>query len=265
MSPNDVVSNVVFDPSFWVTPPKRKIRGVRFQNTSFSKAILSEVTFTDCGFEDCLFLGTQFREVEFHSCHFVNCNFWKASFRQVYLDPETIKLADRFKVEAANTGISVFQALLGNFAEERQDKFYMQADMSFRRWKRYQIWFDLRRKRIRKLPAYWQWASSITYEVVAGFGYRPSRFFVATVIAFLAISLLNYCVLGNAVEIDGKPVDHASFVDTVFYSFSVLTVLGFSTITPLSEFAKLLTVAEALLSIGWLGMFTSILVKRFLR
>jgi hypothetical protein len=232
---------------------------------AFAKSTLSKVTFTDCTFEDCIFVGTRFHDVEFHGCKFLNCNLWKARFRQVYIDPDTIKLDHRFKVEAANTGISVFQALLGNFAEERQDEFYMQADIQFRRWKRYQIWSNVRRKRIGWLPAAWQWLSSITYEGVAGFGYRPLRFFTVTVVLFLAVSLLNYWVIGDAVQIDGTRVDHASLVDTIFYTFSILTVLGFSSIIPTSECAKLLTVIEALTAIGWLGIFTSVLVKRFLR
>ncbi|TIS68577.1 hypothetical protein [Mesorhizobium sp.] len=68
----------------------------------------------------------------------------------------------------------------------------MQADIQFRRCKRYQIWSDVRRKRIGWLPAFWRWLSSIFYEEVAGFGYRPFRFFTGTVVLFLAVSLLNY-------------------------------------------------------------------------
>lgn len=265
MSPGDLVSNIVFDQRRWLAPPQRRLRDVTFRNVAFSNSTLSKVTFTDCTFEDCIFVGARFHEVEFHGCKFLNCNFWKARFRQVYLDPNTIQLDHRFKVEAANTGISVFQALLGNFADERQDEFYMQADIRFRRWKRYQIWSDVRRKRISWPPAIWQWLSSITYEGVAGFGYRPLRFFSATVVLFLAVSFVNYWAIGDAVEIDGARVAHASLVDTVFYTFSILTVLGFSTIVPTSEYAKLLTVMEALTAIGWLGIFTSVLVKRFLR
>lgn len=265
MSPGDVVSNIVFDQHQWLEPQQTRFREVTYRNVAFSKLTLSRLTFSDCSFEDCIFVGTHFEEIDFHSCKFVNCNFWKARFRQVYLNPDTIKLEQRFKVEAANTGISVFHALLGNFAEERQDEFYMQTDILFKRWKRYQIWSDVRRKRIRWLPAFWRWLSSITYECVAGFGYRPARFFLVTVVLFLVFSLLNYWVIGDAVKVDGVLVAHATWVDTIFYTFSILTVLGFSSIVPASECAKLITVMEALMAIGWLGVFTSILVKRFLR
>lgn len=124
MSPGDVVSNTIFAEGSWgPPPPQRSLREVTFKNVAFSKATLSRITFTDCMFEDCLFLGTRFREVEFHKCKFMNCNLWKARFRQVYLDPHTIHFDRRFKVDAANTGISVFQGLLANFADERQASF----------------------------------------------------------------------------------------------------------------------------------------------
>ena len=259
------MANVEFKQPQWQAPPRRKIREVTFKNVAFSSSKLLKVTFTDCHFEDCLFLGTRFQEVEFHTCKFINCNFWKARFQQVYLDPATIKLDHRFKVEAPNTGILLFQALLSNFAEERQDTFYMQADILFRRWKRYQVLSDVRRKRIGRLRGIVRWLKSIVYDWAVGFGYGPWRFFGTTVVLFLAFSYLNYLVIGDAVKIDGSPVLQVSEVDAVFYTFSIMTVLGFSSIVPTSDCAKLLTVMEALLAIGWLGIFTSVLVKRFLR
>ncbi len=269
MSPGDTVANAVFPPGEW-TSPNRKIKGVTFKGVSFSKTNISQVTFIDCKFEDCLFIGTKLIEVEFHGCDLVNCNFWKIRLTRVYLHPGKVRFAPRFRKEAANVGISIFQEMLSNFAEERQDQFFMLADIEFRRWKRYQIGHDLRRERKTRREALWEWVSSIVYEYLAGFGYRPLRFFICTVILFSTVSYMNYIVLGDAIQVAGMVVApggtaHASFIDTFFYSFSVLTVLGFSTVTPSSDCAKMIAVLEALASIGWLGMFTAVLVKRFLR
>lgn len=267
MSPGDTVSNTVFPPGDWI-PPTRKIKRVRFQGAAFSKTTISQVTFIDCWFEDCLFIGAHLSEVEFHGCDLVNCNFWKVRLTRVYLRPDKVKFARRFRVEAANIGISIYHAMLSNFAEERQDMFFMLADIRFRRWKRYQIWHDLREERKTKREAWWEWTSSITYEGISGFGYRPMRFFMVTVALFLAVSCMNYTLIGDAMQVAGAAVAkgaRASFIDSIFYSFSVLTVLGFSSVTPSSDGAKILTVLEALASIGWLGIFTAVLVKRFLR
>src|SRR3546814_20882523 len=59
----------------------------------------------------------------FHGCDLMNCNLWKIRLTRVYLRPERVKFARRFRVEAANVGISAFQAMLSNFTEERQDLF----------------------------------------------------------------------------------------------------------------------------------------------
>ncbi len=264
MSPGDVVTNFIFYPGRW-RPPTGGIREVTFRGVAFSKAIFSRLSFTNCKFEDCLFVGSRFREVEFHGCTFLNCNFWKAQFKHVYLDPRSIKLEERFEVEAANAGVSLFQALLSNFSDERQDEFYMLADIQFRRWKRHQLSSDLRRKRISPSAARWRHFASVAYEALAGFGYRPVRFFIWTLSLFIIVSAINYFLIGDAVQVGSNPVSHASFVDTVFYTFSILTVLGFSTVVPVTCYAKILTVLEALAAIGWLGIFTAILVKRFLR
>jgi hypothetical protein len=269
MSPGEEVANTVFPAGEWV-PPNRKIKNVTFRGVAFSKTTISQVTFKDCVFKDCLFIGTQLTEVEFHGCSLIDCNFWKIRLSRVYLNPNKIKLGRKFRVEAANVGISIFHAMLSNFAEERQDQFFMLADINFRRWKRYQIWHDLREEKKSFIEAGWEWFSSLIHEWVAGFGYRPLQFFIVTIGLFVAVSILNFNLIGDQLQVSGatptaETSPHASFIDATFYTFSVLTVLGFSVVTPSSDLAKILSVLEALASIGWLGMFTAILVKRFLR
>ena len=276
MSPGDKVANIVFPPGPWV-PPTSDIKNVTFRNVAFNKTTISQVTFTECTFEDCTFTRAHLDEVEFHGCDLINCALYKMRLTRVYLRPERVKFAPRFRVDAANVGISAFQAMLSNFAEERQDHFFMQAEIEFRRWKRYQIWYDLRVENLTRWEAWWEWTCSIMHEGLTGFGYRPIRFLMWTIALFFAVSCMNYFLIGGSIQVAGAAVTsvapgtgaevpaHASFIDSVFYSFSVLTVLGFSSVTPSSDGAKILTVFEALASIGWLGIFTAVLVKRFLR
>lgn len=277
MSPGDVVSDIVLGRGVWPAA-ERHVRQVTFRNVAFSKR-MSRLTFTECTFEKCLFIGTRFREIEFHHCDFFDCNFWKARFTKVYLDPNRIILGKKFREMAANAGISVFQALVANFADEQQADFHMSADIQFRRWKRYQIWNDLRRQQSRRPNAKgkwlkWlsnmayatgKWLKSVVYELIAGFGYRPGRLFITTVALFFAVACVNHFFIGDRLTVNGMAVSHMSFVDSIFYTFSILTVLGFSSIVPADSFAKLLTVFEALAAIGWLGILTSVFVKRFVR
>src|SRR3546814_18377351 len=87
----------------------------------------------------------------------MNCNLWKIRLTRVYLRPERVKLARRFRVVAAHVGISVFHAMLSNFTEELQALFFMQADISFRRWTRYQIWHELREEKKTQRTAWGGW------------------------------------------------------------------------------------------------------------
>jgi hypothetical protein len=101
--------------------------------------------------------------------------------------------------------------------------------------------------------------------MATGFGYRPWRFIVTTVIVFTVFSFVNMTLLPGALRQDGDVIKEIALSDAIFYTYSMLTALGFSTIVPITGFAKILAVAEALLGIGWLGLFTSLLVKRFIR
>ena len=86
-----------------------------------------------------------------------------------------------------------------------------------------------------------------------------------TIVVFIGISTLNHFVIGSDLLVNDVRPANIAFVDSIFYSFSVLTVLGFSSVVPDGTFSKLLTVFEALASVGWLAFFTSVLVKRLLR
>ena len=264
MSPGDEITNTLFRGEKW-GQPRLAIKKVTFRNVSISNMELFQITFTNCIFEDCIFKGSRFREVEFHKCRFINCNMWKSKFEQCYLDPATISLDRRYRVDASNVGVTMYHALLANYSNERQDAFYTIADIEFRRWKRYQLSYEIRKQNVDFLPGHWEKLKSLTYDLLTGYGYKPGRLSVVTVIGFLAIAVFNHFVSGGDLLINGQRPPSTSLVDSIFYTFSVLTVLGFSTVVPDSELAKLLTIFEVLVAIGWLSIFTSVLVKRLLR
>ena len=141
----------------------------------------------------------------------------------------------------------------------------MKADIEFRRWKRWQLNYDYHTEKITFLEKTREWAFSLIYEWVAGFGYQPWRFIIATIILFTLFSLINIHILPGALKGDGAPLNKMTVPDGIFYTYSMLTALGFSTIVPYTGFAKILAVMEALIGIGWLGVFTSLLVKRFIK
>lgn len=262
---SDHLKGVQFWPEIW---PRTltKVSGKTFTNVSLSKTKFNRVTFKECTFEDCLFIGTEFIEVEFHRCRFINCNFFKTSFQRCYLDPGTIKIDAVYKKTHANVFVTLFQRLLDNSAGMHQANFAALADIRFRQWKRAQIKFDLEKGYITKRRAFGLRFRSFLYEGLAGFGYKPWRFVGWTIVLFLMTSTMNGYFLSESLSLNGDPALHPSgWADSIFYSFSILTILGFSTITPVTAAAKLLTVFEALCAVGWLAILTSLLVKRLIR
>lgn len=258
------LENVLYEPSKWPTPPY-KVNGKKFLNVSLSKTSFSKVSFQNCHFEDCLLIGCNFQEVEFHRCTFKNCNFYKSEFYKCYLDPSVITFHKHYKKNYANVGVGLFQQLLDNSADQHQADHSMLADIAFRQWQRAQLRHDLAVGKITCLGYLLLFVRNFSFDWIAGYGYRPARFFGWTILLFLMISLINFWLLADSLTVNESGASGAGLVDAIYYTFSVLTVLGFSTVVPVSSTAKLVTVIQALAAIGWLGIFTSVLVKRFIR
>ena len=102
------LKSALYEPDSWPSG-LRKMRSIIFKNVSLSKTRFEGVTFTGCSFEDCLFIGSAFSNIEFHRCTFVNCNFYKAEFENCYIDPLTIAFHRRYRRQAANVGVQLYQ------------------------------------------------------------------------------------------------------------------------------------------------------------
>jgi hypothetical protein len=256
--------SVLYRPDNWPSQPKR-LTSFTFHNVSFSKTAFKDMTFTNCHFEDSLFIGSKFLNVEFHRCKFVNCNFYKTEFENCYIDPHTISFDKVYRRQMANIGVHLYHQLYQDASKSRQSSFEVKADIEFRRWKRWQLRYDQKSGKITAFGGLREYFFSVIYELVAGFGYNPWRFVVATVVLFTAFSLFNINILPGALKQDGQIIQQMTVPDAIFYTYSMLTALGFSTIVPDTGFAKILAVSEALIGIGWLGVFTSLLVKKFIK
>ena len=282
---SNALQNVVYRPDNWPTValaaespsipspseivplPRmpRQLKGWKFCNVSLSKTKISKVTFTRCDFEDCLFVGTSFLEVEFHHCKFINCNFSKAKFIESYLNPNCFSYNWRIWWHYANTGVGLFQELYENSSKSRQADFQATADFNLRRWERWQQKYELASKNINTIQFIYKVMSSFISEWTTGFGYRPLRFIVTTLLFFTAVSFVNMHFLSFSLKSDGGIINRMSWPDAIFYTYSLMTALGFSSIIPITSCAKIAAVGEGLCGIGWLGIFTSLLVKRFIR
>jgi hypothetical protein len=161
--------------------------------------------------------------------------------------------------------VGLYKTLVENSADLRQTEFQVAADIHFRRWKRSQLSFDRQDGNINQFQELYKKTSGYIYEWTSGFGYKPLRFFAVTIALFAIVTLGNYIFFRDQISIGSGNKTLSSVYDSIFYSFSILTVLGFSSITPVSAGAKIAAVSEALGAIGWLGIYTSLVVKRFVR
>lgn len=193
----DHLKAVIYEPAEW-PQALRKLKARKFNNVSFSKTSFSRVTLTNCNFEDCLFIGCYFQEVEF---------------------TDSIEFDKQYKKRYANIPVGLYQALLDNSSNMYQADFLMAADIRFCRWKRAQLAYDQKEKKISVYRAKWEYLKSWLYEHVAGFGYRPGRFFMCTICLFLLVSVINHCVLRGSISGNGGGGPVTSFADSVFYSF----------------------------------------------
>jgi len=259
------IRDVLYRPDEWPADKIHRIDSATFTNVSLSKTVIRQVTFSGCTFRDCLFIGTTFEEVEFHGCKFIDCNLNKVEFRACYIDPASFEFDRSYQKTASNVVLYLYHELYRNATDARQGHWAATADFRFRQWKRAQLNYDLDKGRISKFQKLRSQSGSDIYEYVAGFGYRPVRFMICTVIAFLFISLLNWVFVYESFLVNGHLVSNITLIDSIFYTFSMMTVLGFSFIVPVAATAKLLAVLLALLGVGWMGIFTALLVKRFLR
>lgn len=256
--------DALYEPDEW---PARlsKMKGRSFHNVSLSKTSFKNVTFTNCKFSDCLFIGANFKDVEFHNCTFTNCNLYKSNFSSCYIDPNSFFFNKTYRNTHANIPVSLYQNILENSAAEKQDNFARIADIKFRRWKRDQLRFDYKSGKITIKSLIIRHSGNWLYEAIAGYGYSPVRYAGATMIFFSAASLLTMRVMDGKLIVGGQIASNISLYDSLFYTYSMMTALGFSSVIPATPDAKLYAIFLALSGIAWLGVFTSLLVKRVLK
>jgi hypothetical protein len=141
-------------------------------------------------------IGTIFSAVQFHQCRFRNCNFYKAEIINCYFDPKSVEFDRKYKWTASNIGVTFFQTLLSNSSNARQPFFEIEADIRFRQWKRAQLCYDYRQKRIGRIELVSSFVRSGLYEALCGFGYKPFRFAVWTVSIFFFLAFINVGLRG---------------------------------------------------------------------
>lgn len=263
---SDHLKDVIYAPDeLSLERPRNRLKNKSFENVSFSKTMIKEAVFLDCTFRDCLFIGTEFESCEFHGCTFAGCNPYKASFSKTYINP-TLFARVLDPKEHSNIGVILFQRLMVNFIEAKQHQFAKMAEYYFKKWKRFQLCYDFRNKKVSAAVFLKKWVPDKLYDSFAGYGLRTTPFLVWTLVLFALIILTNHTLwdhFGMRGDLDqiGKP----NLIVTFYYTVITLSTLGYGDITPGTSLGMALAGVEALLGIIWLAILASIIIKRMVR
>jgi hypothetical protein len=256
-------------------PAKSKIfYNKTFENVKFNRSSFSHITFKNCTFRDCLFVGCKFSDVEFHDTHFYDCNFYKAKFSRVYIDVRLVNFDRSYRRSHSNIMLGFYQEIFDNYADAHQWKFALFADIRRRQWDRYQILYNIRgwKKEQNRLSIDSLWVllkrggsylGNFLSEYGMCFGYGPVRFLTWTGILLCGISAV---VLANWASFGFAEMPHSPrFADALFYVVTIWSTLGYSSLVPSSETGKYISSFFGMLGLAWTGLFTAILIRRFVR
>lgn len=239
-----------------------EIKDKVFEKISFSHTEISNLTFTRCTFVDCIFYRTLFDILEFHDCSFENCNFSKCRIRETYIDPSSFAKCVELGREA-NIGVHLFQQLMRNFKDLDQPDFYRGAEFMFRRFKRSQTWYDLKKGKVSRWKGYPRIFGNFLAQWLLGYGLRIWQFIAATIVLFLlfwAVNSTNWVVFGLTVLCD--TCANGSWDKSLYYTAISLSNLGYGDIVPSSTSGRVWASFQAVIGAVWFAVMASMVFRR---
>ena len=205
----------------WSTPRNRRISEMTFERFDFSDTIIEGFVFRRCKFVECLFIRAQTKNCEFHDCTFETCNTHKIDFTNTYINPVSFnECLDEGKHQ--NIGVHLYQKLMNNSRNTGQMEFGQYAQFFFKRWKRYQDLYEVKKlcrdselwKTISKLSSY---VVRLLFEIFLGSGIRVRyllRFLIGLIILFWSVNY--YYVLEFGLQSDSG--ESLTVVNVLYYT-----------------------------------------------
>lgn len=172
------LKDVLFEPPELAPElPDSRFTRITFENVSFSKTKIRNVSFSRCSFIDCLFIGTEFKDCYFSRCSFSGCNPYKATFVNTYIDPAAFDKNGLRSDKFANIGVGLYQQLYSNAINTHQRDFVDCAEFRIRVWNRHQLKYEIHEaKGSEKAKLIAEWVSDFGYFIISGYGLKPFIF-----------------------------------------------------------------------------------------
>lgn len=271
------LENVLFEPDSIVAVSNNLFKRRTFKNVSFAKTMFKSLTMTDCHFVDCLFIGTRFINCHFHGCTFTDCNPHRVGFEKCHIDPNSFLLDKGYKTTHSNIGTWLFHELFMNSKNMHQSRFSGDAEIQFNRWKRAQLNYEFneskkaRQQSIKQCIKGWFLFAitlllDVAYDWLNGYGNRPVRFFVISIVMLLFVSMIIHIFwpvwgLAKGPEL----LNQGSYLTSIYYTTVVTTTLGFGDITPTTDSGRTLAIILSISGVIWLALLAATIIKRLIR
>ena len=251
--------NLVYRPRDFNIRNKR-IEGITFENVSFSKTDIVDITFRGCKFVRCLFIATNFTDVDFHSCTFTKCNFFKATFKGVYAKPEQFAGAV-MEDQYANIGVHLYQELRDNYIDEAQPEFMREAEYQFKRWSQKLLWSELVQKKSLPVRKVLQWFGLAVYRLFFGYGLRLRNLVGTTLLSVLVMTMLAR-TYASCMFVEDLPI---TWIRGFYFTVSTMITLGAIGFTPKSDAGYIFLLLNAVIGVVLLSATLNAFSKRVSR
>jgi uncharacterized protein YjbI with pentapeptide repeats len=245
-------------------PSRWRIRNCQFQEMSFSRTLIDGIEFENCDFDRCLFVGASLKNCRFTDCKFINCNMYRVEFSNVYLNPTSFdRCLDQDKYQ--NIGVHLYQELLNNCRQQSQPDFTQHALFEFRRWLRFQYFYDLKQE-----GADWKTRLNLVRLIFAnfaaqyllGFGVKLRNYAMSALAIILLLAFLNF-QFADEFGLKFRSWPH-SLADAVYFTVITLTTTGYGDITPSESVGRLFVAAEGLIGFVLFATLASMIYRKIL-
>ncbi len=233
-------------------------KNVRFVNVNFKYGVFDDCYFRNCTFESCDFTGCRFVGSNFHNSSFIGCKFEYAAFERTLISDEILDTCcpswQNVKQRFARTLRVNYQSLGDSGGANKAVLVELDATRIHlsNAWRGNESYYRQKYRGVARIKAFLKWIGFVVSDFVWGNGERPAHLIRTTIALLLAIAVLDVAL---AQDVQGET-----------HLFSALesatsVFLG----TQRADYPALITAFIALSRYVILGLFVSILVRRFAR
>lgn len=249
----------------------KRIKGVVFENISFSKTTFENILFEDCTFKDCLFIGSRFNRCRIKNCNFICVNMAYCSFSNTYVRPDNLKNIFLRPIGYENIAVSFYQNLFDSLRESNQTRLASEAEYYFMYWdKRYNLYklkkeiTSADRKVFMTLKQIYVCIICILSSFV-GYGIRVRNYVYTSLSIYILFFMWNKYWWKEFHFTSLFPMEDPSWYHILFFTFYTVTSLGAAPEASMSQWGILSAMFEGV--IGWLllGIGLAMIIKKIVR